>query len=109
MEKTEIKFTAQQIILEFWISFVNNEGIETGVLVKKLSQEGQYLISTGICKRVFTLEEIEHPKCNGSLVHLPFTFGATDLSATDTMHHETFVSFLKSFKRAFRLPEPTPA
>lgn len=98
-------FIEQQIIVEFWISYLDKNGIETGVLIKKLPREGYYLILAGIEKNVFALEEILKPKFDGEFYQLPFNIGSTDFPAINAMKSETFASFLQSFKRAFCCPE----
>jgi len=105
MDNKKIKFAPQQIIVEFWISYLDKNGIETGVIIKKLPKEGYYLIPTGIEKKVFTLQEIKKPKFTGEFFQLPFAVGSTDYPATNAMKPETFASFMKAFKRAFCLPE----
>lgn len=107
MEKKNIVFTAQQIIVEFWISFLDKNGFERGIIIKKLA-DGNYLIPTGTKKKIFIFEEIEGilPNDKG-FVQVPFLIGPTDFHAPDAMSPETFASFMKAFTEAFYLQKST--
>ncbi|MEI6118785.1 MAG: hypothetical protein WCP92_06250 [bacterium] len=107
MEEKNIEFNERQVIVEFWISFLDKKGFERGLIVKKLSN-GMYLIPTGRKKKVFFFEEIEDLVANDKgFVQIPFLIGPMDFPAPDAMSPETFASFMLSFKRAFCLPSST--
>ncbi len=96
-----IVFVPKQVIEESWIGFVDNNGIETGLIIKKLS-DGTFFIPTGSKKKIFTFEELQIIQANeAGFVQVPFIVGSTDFPADDSMKPETFNSFLKAFKKAF--------